>query len=245
MIISPRLGFAFFRVPKTASTTAEVMLRLSGVFNSDDILTALPSVQLPERNLGHVSIEAILPSVLPGGQSLANVPEARREFLREANLGHMTPGKAVEVGIVSDEVLAQMRCYAFIRDPAERYLSHYRYVFRNQATPAGFRTYLASNGELPLAPQTNYLTVGNRRCVTPVLFERFEAELRRMIQSIGGFIGQEIPRFKAASGGSSSEVVGAWYDGAALARVRERFSLDFELYDSLTLAPRRAASLSA
>ena len=53
MIISHRLKFAFFRVPKTGSTTMEFMLRLSDVFDQNDMLSAslqggFPAVNVPD-----------------------------------------------------------------------------------------------------------------------------------------------------------------------------------------------------
>jgi len=59
MIVSHRKKFAFFANQKTGSKAVGLMLRLSGVFDKDDILAAQPfpatrtaSIELPAYNIG-------------------------------------------------------------------------------------------------------------------------------------------------------------------------------------------------
>ena len=50
MIISHRHKFAFFRIPKTGSTTVAFMLRMCDVFGDDDVVTNAPVGGFPPIN---------------------------------------------------------------------------------------------------------------------------------------------------------------------------------------------------
>ena len=57
MIISHRLKFAFFRSPKTGSTTTELILRMSGLFDDDDILSPIPRYDLDGTKEAHPHVD--------------------------------------------------------------------------------------------------------------------------------------------------------------------------------------------
>ena len=58
MIISHSKKFVFFRVAKTGSTTAEVMLRMSGAFDTAaDILTGTREWELPSCNINEDHVD--------------------------------------------------------------------------------------------------------------------------------------------------------------------------------------------
>src|SRR5690606_21027612 len=121
MIISLRSRFAFFRVPRTGSTTAELLLRLSGAFNESDMMTAFAQFGLPSRNLDTDSVRSFR------RWPFESVSDQRKGVVEQARLGHMTPSEAVKCGLIQPGELDSMNCYAFVRNPVDRYLSAFQY----------------------------------------------------------------------------------------------------------------------
>lgn len=165
MIISHRKKFAFFASQKTGSKAAGIILRLSGVFDSRDIMIAQPmpstrtvEMAFPEYNLGegHDSYEVC----------------------------HYTPQKAIDAGYITLEQLREYNCFAYLREPEERYkatrlamLINYRGVVMKQ----GKRRI-----QHPAPPQHEFFFVGDEQVVTPLNFAKFDSELKRMLFHIDG-----------------------------------------------------------
>lgn len=90
MIISHRLEFAYFRAPKTGSTTTSLMLRLSNALDMDDLFTPMSRYGLPgtlEKSQEHwtpaqaVSARLITPAQLLQYNCVANLREPRERYM--------------------------------------------------------------------------------------------------------------------------------------------------------------------
>lgn len=165
MIISHRLKFAFFANQKTGSKAAGLMLRLSGIFNETDIMSYQPfpatrtvDIELPPYNLN--------------GQ-------------RNTSVDHFTPQKAIDAGFITLEQLREYDCYAFLRDPEERFMA-VRAAMQMNRNGQAFTPH-RPHGPGPAPPQYEFFYVGDEQVVTPLNFNKFEQELRMIIENLGGY----------------------------------------------------------
>ena len=165
MIISHRKKFAFFANQKTGSKAVGLMLRLSGIFDENDIMMAQPfpatrtvDINLPEYNLGEYSSLAV---------------------------AHMTPTEAIEAGFITLEQLREYDCYAFLRDPEERFIASRAAMQMNRNAKAF--TPLRPYGGNPHPPQHTFFYVGDEQVVTPLDFNNYEDEIRMLLDKLGGY----------------------------------------------------------
>ena len=100
MIISHRKKFAFFCNQRTGSKAVGIFLRLSGIFDENDILIAQPfpatrtaRIEIPAYNIGNYTSDEV---------------------------NHMTPQAAIDAGFITLEQLREYDCYAFLRNPRDR-----------------------------------------------------------------------------------------------------------------------------
>jgi len=164
MIISHRKKFAFFANQKTGSKAVGLMLRLSGIFDKNDIMVAQPfpatrtaEISLPEYNLGEYSSLAVT---------------------------HMTPTDAIEAGFITLEQLREYDCHAFLRDAEERFIAVRANLQMNR-----YGKMLPMNRPTPFAPppQYKFFFVGDERVVTPLDFNDYENEIRMLLDKLGGY----------------------------------------------------------
>lgn len=165
MIISHRKKFAFFANQKTGSKAAGLMLRLSGIFDENDIMSYQPfpatrtvDIELPAYNLnGH----------------------------RNLSVDHYTPQKAIDAGFITVEQLREYDCYAFLRDPEERFMA-VRAAMQMNRNGRAFTPHRPHKPG-PAPPQHTFFYVGDERVVTPLNFNKYEEEIRMMIEKLGGY----------------------------------------------------------
>lgn len=170
MIISHRLKFAFFASQKTGSKAVGLMLRLSGIFDQDDIMIAQPfpatrtaRIELPAHNLGEYSSDEV---------------------------NHMTPQKAIDAGFITLEQLREYDCYAFLRDPKNRFVASRAsmQIDRNgNVAMPGRRV----SGVSP--PQFEFFYVDDEMVVTPLDFDDYDSEIRFLINSLNGYHHMDVP----------------------------------------------------
>ena len=171
MIISHRKKFAFFANQKTGSKAAGLMLRLSGIFDENDILARQPF-------LGTRSVLIQLPNY--------NIQSGEKH-----KVGHFTPEDAVKYGYMTLEQVREYDCYAFLRNPEKRFMAsrssmmHDRYG--NPAMPG-------KSVEGPAPPQYKFFYIGDELVTTPLDFDDYDNELRRLIESLGGYHHNDYPR---------------------------------------------------
>ncbi len=174
MIISHRKKFAFFANQKTGSKAVGLVLRLSGVFDENDIMIAQPFpatrtavIELPAYNLGE-----------------------HKSF----RVNHLTPTKAIEAGFITLEQLREYDCYAFLREPKERFLASRASMIHdrngNIAMP-GRRV----GGVAP--PQHQFFFIDDEQVVEPLNFGDFEAEIKRLLVQLDApYRHMDIPQIK-------------------------------------------------
>lgn len=170
MIISHSKKFAFFANPKTGSKAVGFTLRLSNAFD-DDVITSMnpmigtrtAKIEMPARNLaGH-----------------------------ESHLvDHMLPSEAIEAGFITLEQLREYNCYAFLRNPEDRYLA-IRIVEQvnrhGKIAPIGYKP------KHPPPPQHKYFYVGDEQVVTALDFDEYGDGIRTMIAALGGTNHLDVP----------------------------------------------------
>lgn len=165
MIISHRKKFAFFANQKTGSKAVGLMLRLSGIFDENDIMMAQPfpatrtvDINLPEYNLGEYSSLAV---------------------------NHMTPVEAIEAGFITLEQLREYDCYAFLRDPEERFIAS-RAAMQMNRNGKAFTPHRPYGGK-PHPPQYTFFYVDDEQVVTPLDFNNFESEIHMLLEKLDGY----------------------------------------------------------
>ena len=163
MIISHRLKFAFFANQRTGSKAVGIVLRLSNIFDENDILIAQPfpatrtaNIRIPEYNLGKY------------GTALVN---------------HFTPQKAIDAGFITLEQLREYDCYAFLRNPRDRFMAIRASM---QVNRKGMFAKPGKRMASPGTPQHEFFFVGDEQVVTTLDFDDFEAGVRMMVEKLGG-----------------------------------------------------------
>lgn len=229
MIISHKNKFAFFRNPKTGSTTAEIMLRLCGVFDpmeaimSSSIFFELEYTNLPD-NIEHPP-----------------VPDAffaRQRVSRRCI--HWGPNEAIEGGLITLDQLREYKTYAFIREPKSRCISAFAHMAGTRIIPEMMKENVRNNYFWGLAgkPQVDFLLVDGELVVKPLFFDDFDNELRRMIADIGGHYFPEIPYINKNPYRDPSLTMQPYMDVHTHKIIERRYADDFKLYHSLMEARR-------
>jgi hypothetical protein len=194
VILSRSKKFIFFRVAKTGSTTAEVMLRLSNAFDLEqDTLTGTREFSFPTVNR--------INQRYPDPEGLFEWPHAR-------------PIDLIKLGVLTLEELREYECYAFLRPVADRFVSGYLHNTRSGRWKDwrgeyGFRVKQFmerwrqdhehfSAWEIIGRPQVDWFFVDGEQLVKPLDFANFEDELRWLIRKVGGYEFAEIPKLNSA-----------------------------------------------
>lgn len=192
MIISHSNKFVFFRVSKTGSTTAEVMLRLSSAFDFDtDFITGTREWEFPPT-------------------ALAEPFENHNED--GINYAHLTPTMCIDLGLLTLEQLREYKCYGFVRKPTSRFISGYMHMQRGDRSRWGrhglqpqqyWERRLANahphmGGEIIGRAQVDWFFHEGEQVVTPLNFHDYQDELRFMIDEVGGYCPPEIPTLNNA-----------------------------------------------
>ena len=171
MIISHRKKFAFFANQKTGSKAVGLVLRLSGIFDENDIMIAQPfpatrtaKIELPEYNLNEHKTHIV---------------------------NHFRPEDAIKAGFITLEQLREYDCYAFLREPRERFLASRAPMMLsrkgNIAAP-GYRV----AGVAP--PQHTFFFVDDEQVVTPLDFGNYEQEIRMLLKQLNGNEQMDVPQ---------------------------------------------------
>jgi len=225
MIISHKHKFAFFRVPRTGSTTSAVCLRLCGVFDDTLIAAGTHMIELPPVNM-------------PAGvyTKIANAKNDRVLVRHNAWLAgaHWTPTQAMNLGMITLEQLREYNVYAFLREPKDRAVSSYCFCNGTVASPDNMRRQVWKHNFWGIVGvrQSEYFSVLGEQVVEPLDFGDFENELRRIITDLGGEL-TEIPRINKTEKPTSRTTNADYLDPHTHKVLEARYAADFELYNSM------------
>ena len=170
MIISHRLKFAFFANQRTGSKAVGLVLRLSNIFDENDIMIAQPfpatrtaQIELPAYNLGEHDTTVV---------------------------NHMTPQATIDAGFITLEQLREYNCYAILRDPEQRFFA----VRASMQIDRYGNVAMPGRRKCGIAPaQHEFFFVGDEQVVTTLDFDNFHDELEMLVESLGGTKQMDIP----------------------------------------------------
>ena len=206
MIISHRKRFGFFRIPKTASTTTEFVLRKSGAVEHDDHASPMPAYGIPEQNMDTLN------------------PRQRKWAI------HGTPQDAVDWGLLTEDQAQDYALFVFLRNPFDRYVSACAHKRQEPLDESSFESLVRSGAPtgLVLKHQADYFTVNCVEVTTPLDYRRYQTETRRLLERAGGKTLPDIPRMNQSW--ARDKALG-YYTARTRALIRERFSEDFSVYE--------------
>ena len=238
MIISKSRKFAFFRVPKTGSVTAEFLLRILLRFDPEDVLSAMPYAGLPARNTNTDRVGEFIERTLSEVHAAERTAGVASAMSRHRVLGHMTPGQAVECGLVELDDLRRMKSYVFIREPLSRFESALRYYYADSPDPGQLREILRDRSMVRklIGTQCAFVYRNGERLVEPLLFDNFNTHMTRIISLQGGRMSGEVPRMNHTVLTRRSQGRECSLDDATKDALRQIYREDFELYAELSAA---------
>lgn len=241
MIISHAKKFAFFRVPKCGSTTSEFMLRLSDAFDDNvDIMTQcfggfkmknIPAALFARIKKREQFIRGGNLQMFDGPRRPENMP--KQGDVAGLSVAHMTPSDAIDHGIITIEQLREYDCYAFIRDPHDRYVSAFIFgggplaipeIMLKSALRPGFSMGLVEK------PQWNWFYVDGEQVVEPLDFSNYTEELKHLIVGIGGYPFAQIPRINEATARLNKVTNDEYYTENARQLVAQKFTRDITMW---------------
>ena len=214
MIISHEKEFAYFRSPKTGTTSAMFYLRSCGGLTDKDIVSGMPGFDLPPVNLP--------------------VPQF------PARQAHMTPATAVAEGLITVEQLKRYNSFCVIREPYDKMLSSFIHIVRRYCNPSSINSAINSkDGEevlikkagLLFTQQANWFKVDGELVVQPLLMEDYEINLRGMIKLIGGVSPPVMPSLNSRKETRYNHTEEEWMTTDFVRFVDAHFQEDFELYN--------------
>jgi len=231
MIILYSKNATISRVPKTGSTTLESSIRFSpGCFADGDRSASVDDSGIPPINVS--DYEAVQSSQRTLNHSIRdkrdNSPndytaeeqahitfrqnQIQNNSFKRIPLPHSTVSDLVDtdswgdLNYLTTSQLESFNHYAFIRNPLERILSGFLFVWhvrRNHRVPlevSMFHDHINSDEfgtGLVYRKQIDYFKHEGTQIVTPMLFENYENEMNNLITTLGGAPLREYPKFKS------------------------------------------------
>ena len=214
MIISHRHKFAYFRVPKTGSSTVETVLRMSGAFDSNDTCTEHVAIGLPNHN----------------------IPDALAKKLAGTGLlAHMTPASAIEYGLITEQQLLEYTCVATIRKPASRWRSILGHLgLRSPADSIKILESKAPLGEAVLEiPQSDYFIYKNQLVCEPLWFDQLDDEIKKLISKLGANPLDDVPKLNENKHKDNNIPLSEFIPERLRPKFKARFKEDLKLYKRL------------
>ena len=213
MIISHRHKFAFFRPPKTGTTSAAFFLRICGAFDGDDTLSGMQEHGLkPSKNLS-------------------------QDVVKYTTFAHFTPKQAIDEGLITLDQLREYKSVAYIREPFKRTLSaiiHQTGRFCDPTYITGYiehgQEYIAKNTLLN-RPQSAWFYVDGELILEPMLMDNHELHLRSMIDYVGGISFPMLPALNGRGNTRSNYAMEEWLTPEFIAFVNDKYADDIVLYN--------------
>lgn len=223
MIISHRLKFACFRVPKTGSTTMMFMLRMSDVWDENDILTAVGMGRFPPVNTRDYARE-----LREGGGPI--IQQERGVFM------HSTPEQAIEAGHITQEQLEEYHVFICCREPLARYMSAFRHRNRKIPDPVLFRDDIDNEVDYGLLtkPTVDYAYSNGVLVADCLDFADYAVEVKRLLAAVGVTFFPIIPRMNRQEQVLLNDIDPStdYWTPSYEAVIEARFAEDFAFYDA-------------
>lgn len=219
MIISHRLKFAFFRPPKTGTTSTSFYLRICGAFDDNDTLSGIPTHGLkPTKNLSR-----------------------KNNGIDIVTQAHYTPAEAVDAGFITIEQLREYKSVAFLRDPFRRTLSAIIHQSGRFCDPSFIKHYITNYTELINkngllnSSQSDWFYIEEELVLEPLAMDDYENELRSLIKYVGGIDFPLLPPLNARPRVIAEYPMEEWMSPEFIAFVKDRYSKDIMLYEQVKL----------
>ena len=175
MIISHSKQVNFWKIPRTGSTTVELLLRLmAGLDYSQDVVAAGHFFPAQAHNTP--------PGVPP---SINGAPPSART--------HLTPTEAIQFGVLTQAQYDSYDNYIMVRDPTERMISAHAVGFYSADwdVPAIIRDRVTGNTQFSLfRPQSEWLTEGNMNIMP---FSDYQTSDETILTAFGSPIPVDMP----------------------------------------------------
>jgi hypothetical protein len=176
MIISHSKQVNFWKIPRTGSTTVELLLRLTaGLDYSQDVVAS--GHFFPDQ---HHNIPGTVPNASPSG-----LPGYTRT--------HLTPTEAISFGVLTQAQYDSYQNFCMVRDPLDKMISAHSLGFRRDTFDVAeiLRNRVRGNENFAIfKPQVEWLAEGN---MTPLPFSDYENSVRTVLTAFGAPIPVDIP----------------------------------------------------
>jgi len=229
MLISHRMKFAFFRVPKSGSTTMEFMLRMTDAFDKDDIVTGMQVGGFKQINTPDFG--ALIDKGLLGRGGVVD-----GHFVPADHM-HLDPSQAIEAEYITQAQLEEYTVFTCVRHPLKRYLSAFRHANRKIPDPGMFQTSIHKGAKFGLLtkPTHDYLYCNGVQVADPLDFEHYLPEIQRMLACVSDFTFPVIPKMNARHGPLMNDAPTDehYWTPELKEKVCEVFAEDVLLYDSM------------
>jgi hypothetical protein len=237
MIVCKSQNFAFFRAPKTGSTTTTFLLRLGRVWPEDAIMSYTPYGEFPPQNFVH---PIIYRRDADGRQMLDHQPVYPFPYF-----AHTTPTQIIDGGLITANELKAMNAYSFMRHPMERILSAAIHIIGRHANPKTVQNMLTgqfrerqphklrrSLGMVSI-PQADYLYYNGEQVVTPLLTKPFRPAVDLVCEKAGIPRYAHMPRLNARPAWKTVFSADDFWTDEILEGYRVAFAEDWRIYDEL------------
>jgi len=225
MIISHKDKFAFFRVPKTGSSTAAMCLRMCGVFDDTLIASGTHITELPPLNMPDFVYEKL---------AEARTLNTRAKHQAQIIGQHWTPMQAINMGFMTMDQMREYNVYAFIREPKQRAISAFNFANGCGGAAAQMRVHVRKHHFWGIAgvSQCTYFKVDGEQVVEPLDFGDYDNELHRMVDVLGGNRFSEIPKVNRTVK-AGDEKMNDYLDSHAHKVLEAHYAEDYRIYNSM------------
>lgn len=217
MILSPKNKFAFFRVPKTGSSTAAFFLNISRLPLEDDYTAPMPAFGIGD------------PIVL------------KKQDPKLEEIIHATPEIAMRHGLVTMDQLREYECFGYVRDPYARLVSGLVHGMGPRTIPQLMESQLEDIGyegivkrfTVLVSKQVDYHFANGEQVLTPLLMSDYEANLRMMLKKFGGIDFPIIPHLNSRQVARSHVPKSMFITPILKSIVENHYAEDLELFNEV------------
>lgn len=228
MFISHFLKKAYFRVPKTGSSTQAFLLRLADVATEDDVVTSIAIGDFKSSNVGAVE-----------ERQRQHSSESRDVIQRMAMMPqHFTPQHAVDAKLITQEQMEEYQVFICCRNPLDRYLSAFKHKARRLPLVEDFRLEIEMDIDYGLLtrPTHDYVYCGGVMVADLLDFDKYKEETKRLLSAFGADIFPVIPRMNRASRSvvlNDTPTDAHYWTPTHKQKILDKFALDVELYEDM------------